>query len=467
MSVKKPAEVNRSAVWFKLISLLLVYMLLLMGYVPSKGFYSLSGLVALVLALFALLFLRTGISFTATQNNFVYALSSCALLSSIFSLVYYGGIYQRPGHEAYVSKILLFIVIFLFASYFMKPAKISDFFEALLKSRFLSLVSIAVLLRVLLLISSPNPWIDVFHFLNYGAKALVMGKNPYSIIYPHIYINVFPNYYGYLPGTLILTLPAALIFNDVRYTFVLAEILSALFLFKLGIRSVGGRKDTVVDDVAANRSIIELLPLIYLFNPISLFILEQAWIEPLMVLFLVLFAYYFYATEVGRGVTSALFGILLTIKQYLICAPLFLFKFKRFGMKYFLVSLGVALVIVLPFLVWNPGDFIHDVFIFHYANPPRYDALTLNSLVHSYFGFDIPAILVLPVVVLVVLVLFFTQSDDLSGFVSSIVILLLAVFLLSKQAFANYYYFLSSCLILEAALLYNEFFRGGSLKHCR
>jgi hypothetical protein len=153
----------------------------------------------------------------------------------------------------------------------------------------------------------PAPMIDVYLFQRDSAAALLSGVNPYAITFP----NPYPTgaYYGpgmvvdgrltfgfvYPPLSVLLSVLGAWA-GDVRYAQLGAMTLAAGFMaFTRGGR-LGG-----------------LAAALYLFTPRNLFVLEQSWTEPFVVLFLA--ATVWCAARHPR-VTPYVLGLFLAVKQY-------------------------------------------------------------------------------------------------------------------------------------------------------
>ena len=65
----------------------------------------------------------------------------------------------------------------------------------------------AFFLRMLMLIGSPSPGIDVFIILKEAPLKLLQGINPYRTLYTAVFPGVVPDYYGYWPASFFFTLP--------------------------------------------------------------------------------------------------------------------------------------------------------------------------------------------------------------------------------------------------------------------
>ncbi|HZH02474.1 MAG TPA: hypothetical protein VEY30_01740, partial [Myxococcaceae bacterium] len=158
---------------------------------------------------------------------------------------------------------------------------------------------------------SPPPAIDVYVFQRDGAAALLRGENPYGLTFPDIYGRASSFFYGpgisvngrlqfgylYPPLSLLLALPGHLFFGDYRYSQLGANALAGLLM----ATARPGRWSGAA-------------LFFYLFTPRSLFILEQGWSEPFVVLGLA--AATFAACRRPRLLPWA-FGLFLAVKQYL------------------------------------------------------------------------------------------------------------------------------------------------------
>jgi uncharacterized membrane protein len=98
--------------------------------------------------------------------------------------------------------------------------------------------------------------------------------------------------------------------------------------------------------------------LLVLVHPHWAFLIDQSWTEPLL-LFLLCAAVV--ATERGRPVVAvlALAAALATKQHIVVLLPLFAL-WPAFGWRRTLLSAGVAVVAVLPWVIAGPTDFWHD-----------------------------------------------------------------------------------------------------------
>ena len=179
-------------------------------------------------------------------------------------------------------------------------------------------------------------------------------------------------YFPYPPGSLLLIAPTVYFFKDPRVLFIITETLTALILYKLLAKT--------------SSKISELIPIIYLYFPISYFILEQSWLDPLASFFLALIAYINFVSDKNRMLKTISLGILLIIKQYLLIIPVFFLKTGSKNIKNLIFGLLVAVAILFSFYIINPGKF--NVYRTEYSY--RYDSLTFISYLNNNFELKTP-----------------------------------------------------------------------------
>lgn len=431
--------------------LLLIYFLVTFGYSFSLGFYHLPSFILLIIAFLLLslfYFFPTLFKNFQVQNPqpiFTFAI----ILSIALSLVAYGGLYQAKGTLFNLSLLLLAVSLLLSLIYLFQPPNSptskspisSNIFQypltLLLKYRFLIFLTIAFLLRLFMLISSPNPQIDVFDILKNGPRALTQGKNPYSMTFNKIYTDAPANYFAYTPGALVFTAPASILLDDPRFAMIMAEIGSAVLLFFI----LGS----------------ELIPILFLFSPRALFVIEQSWLDPL-VSFLLILCFYLYMKSKKPNLASFIFGGIVTIKQSFIFLPLFLIKILKLDVKKWLWVGFSALLIILPFFLWNPTGFMDKVVNRYFVTVSERQALTHRSLTVYSFWFeqfqkDLPSALLVVFWVVLLVVILLKQKKGWSQFFLSTTLFYFGLFLFSNAAFLNFYYFIGQLLLINIALL--------------
>lgn len=416
----------------------LLYLLLLAGYSFTKGFYSLAAILVLLLCfVFWFIFVigkkdkhRLGI--VAVSAEFL------VIVSYFLSIVLYGGLYQR--NDSIVSLSIFLLIINFILVIYLVYSKIHT------RQIFIIIFSIGILLRIFMVISSPNPHIDVFDYLKNGALGFISGQNPYSLMYFQFYQNVVPNFYSYFPFTIIANVPFVLVFKDPRIMTLFAEIVSVYILYTL-----------------SNNKKTSLYPLLMLGNPMSLYIVEQSYIEPLILLLFTLLMYYLHKRK--DIIVGIILGLLLATKQYAVFFPLFLMRsyvHKTNLIKLFFLAILTALFFILPFYFWNPKDFIHDTILLQYNFPPRYEGLTFFSLLYYLFHIKYNLLISYIPIVCILLITLKNKSKNPSMILANYTFFLFTFFLFNKWSFLNYYYLISQLFIVQ---MFFESYKNKTIKN--
>lgn len=426
--------------------LLLIYVFIVFGYIFSLGFYYVPGLIFLLISLFILLLFHKLDLRKILVNLDLYTLANLVLVLFVaLALVLYGGLYQNNSHHFLdLSRVLFVISLLISITYFVNVSKIPKF-RWFFRLRFWGFILIAFFLRLLMIWSSPSPSIDVFGIQKIAPRAIIEGNNPYSLIYHFPWQNEPLDVYSYGPFNIFLNFPAVLLLKDPRYIQIISELgIALLIYFILKKRSL-------------SNEFIEKLPLIFLFNPRALFILEQAWVDPVLVFLVFLFAGTLFVWK-RELVAFFILGLALATKQYAV----FLFPFLLMGgflkIRNLFITVGVAVVTSLPFLIWNAKDFLRDVVLFNLTiQKSRYDSLSLNTSFHNLTGDDMPKFFVASLELLVLLYLLRIQRKLRGSFVIfNAGVFALFTYLLYRLAFIHYYYFAGSMILLSIVLTIYE-----------
>jgi hypothetical protein len=200
--------------------------------------------------------------------------------------------------------------------------------------------------------------------------------------------------------------------------------------------------------LAAPRLAPALVALLVL-QPKWVFLVEQSWTEPLL---LAGIAGMVWATASGRTKIAvlALAGALAMKQHMLLLVPLAAW-WPAFGPRRALVSMGVAALVVVPFLVADPAAFVADAFRFHLDLAPRSDALSLSAMLLAH-GRVVPfAVVVAGTVAAWAMAM--ALPRDAAGFVLGSAWVLLVFNLLNKQSFFNHYSLVLWLLALAAAVM--------------
>jgi hypothetical protein len=194
------------------------------------------------------------------------------------------------------------------------------------------------------------PESDVYYFLSQAAQVLLSGGNPYVHTYTGIPSGLLTpgaqQVFAYLPFSAVYSVPFFMA-GDVRYGLALGDLVvgGCLYLY-------GGRWRS------SAAAVFLLLPPLWLFSTVY---------PNVAVISMVFIALFFLLDSRGRGVAAAAcIGIAAATVQFsLLMMPAVLYYFARTRRwTEALVSVGVALLVVAPFLAASPSAFISETVSF-------------------------------------------------------------------------------------------------------
>jgi hypothetical protein len=240
------------------------------------------------------------------------------------------------------------------------------------RSRLVLLFVSGAVLRGATLFAAPNPIIDVFVWLRDAPQHVLHGENPYAAEFANVYASdpAKLRLASYPPQPLLLALPLTAAGLDVRWANVACSLAAALALFL----TAQSRGIPLLGALAAGA---------YLHLPLTPFLMEQAWYEPMLAA-----ALGFGLVLAGRGrrwgFVVLAFG--MTGKQYGVALLPPLWRAWRRQTRLLLFGLGAVLVgVFLPFLLWGPSDFL-DMILLRHLQAGTSGGLTLQSALGDLFG---------------------------------------------------------------------------------
>lgn len=301
--------------------------------------------------------------------------------------------------------------------------------------------------------ASPKPRIDVWNVQQEGAKDLAAGYNPYDGVAVH---DTGPRIgddvpYVYPPVQLYVTLPAYALMGDVRYT-----MLAAVLLAGFGMRYITGRAR------AGLPSIAEDAPALFLWlMPKLFFILEQAWVDPVQVMFIV----FTLAAHVGnrRWLAAFLLGFVFASKQTMFWAVGLTGVVLGFDRRQWAITLAIGGALVVPFALIDFRALKHANFDFLNRLPWRPDALTFNVWYLRFFGSEMSQAVGFALAALSAVYAMVRRRGSVARLGVAIATTYAFFFTFNKWAFANYYFLISSLTALAAATACHSLGAGQSL----
>lgn len=308
-------------------------------------------------------------------------------------------------------------------------------------------------IRIIGVVASPEPIIDVWSWRKEAPHYLINGMNPYGADYPDVYATERAKSYNlfdpmstgssrelptYPPLPIYLSAPFAAIGLDVRYADVCCDVLAAAMLYFAGWTM----RNRPVGIIAAG---------IYLGFPLSARVVEQSWYEPMLAalfgagLVLLKRGYRIGSFLVGLGLVGKQFGLMLAPSTALAC---------RRDRRSFAVGLGVAALLTIGvFLIWDAHWFLKIILFNHLGLKPRPDSLTLASLIYQEWGSHISSkYLWMGMIVICGYIAWRTPNCPVVG-AAWIGMSLFVFCLFNIQANFNYYYFCVYLLLMGIVAL--------------
>ncbi len=305
------------------------------------------------------------------------------------------------------------------------------------RSFFATTIALLFVLKILTLINSPAPHIDVFTSNTKAVQGFLNGLNPYQLSYDDIYNGQYDYSAGfaYWPGVLIAKTLGYLIYPDVRVVLIICDILSFF-----GILYLGG----------VNKKVGLVFALYWFLFPVQNFVLEQAWVDPILV---ALTVWTFALISKRKFILAGLsLGAVCATKQYggiiaiiLGLELLMSGSFKEFG-RLTISSMLTFTAIMAPFLIWDTPSLVQMSITTPLTQGYRADSFSLVAILINYWKISPSSILFsLPGLAALATSPLFIRKF---GAAIALFWVFSITFFFGKQAFCNYYYLLTIFLIL-------------------
>ena len=130
--------------------------------------------------------------------------------------------------------------------------------------------------------------------------------------------------------------------------------------------------------------------------------------------------------------------------------------FLHWNKKFIIPFVITTFILVMPFFLLNPHNFIYQTIYFYFQNPPHpslniHSSLNLNTLYFVFIHQDLPVLLVYGTMFFVFIFSIFYKKNQYLPFFR-FTLILFAVFVFGRQAFVNYYYLICSLIILNQVI---------------
>ena len=315
---------------------LLLILILTLGIVPNLGFFSLSSFFLLaIFGIIAWIILRNSHIIKGVSQGNQWGVLFILLISSY----YYGGYYQNPLTLIIGQTCFFFFCGYIFIQLYRQKEIPSYVF--IIFFLFLSLLTIY---------GSPKPIVDSFVILKEAPQKLMQGLNPYDSTYSRVYKNIEPNYFNYLPLSIIYFLPFVGILNDPRYGLIIIMIGTYLLFNKLQ------KKNFLQKNLYSS---------LFLFAPRSFYMIEHAYLDT-VIFFLFVLAIYFQERKNYKWFAFILSCFFLFKQNIIILFPLFIKKLLQ--KKESLVVFFIPFLSILVFLLWSPSAFVRNIITVNQPN---------------------------------------------------------------------------------------------------
>jgi hypothetical protein len=294
---------------------------------------------------------------------------------------------------------------------------------------------------VIAIVGDPAPRIDVWVTLQQASDGLLRGDNMYAMTWtgsPGI-----KDAFTYLPWTAVLLAPGRWLAGDVRWALVFWSLVAVAGMLLLGRGRSPGR-----GALWAAGPVVALL----LLAPGTPTQVEQAWTEPLLFAGLV-----WWAVLVRRGHpwwAVVPLALACASKQHLALLLPILLVWRPFGWRPAIATGALTGVLIAPWLLAGPSDFVHDTISLLVTFHPIRFANTLYLLAFNKFGVELPfaitGLVVLGTLAAVVVVVR-RRQPGLAEVLRWLALMLLVANLVNKQAFYNQFWLVGALVVASLA----------------
>ncbi|MCI1262390.1 MAG: hypothetical protein LKG20_08980 [Tetrasphaera jenkinsii] len=297
--------------------------------------------------------------------------------------------------------------------------------------------------------TDPRPRIDVWVTLQQAVEAMARGVNFYTVNWtgsPGV-----KDAFTYLPWSAVLLAPGKLLAGDVRWMLLVWVVVAALGLWLLGrcAHDLLGPRPRDGQAAWTAAAVTALL----LLAPGTLTQIDQAWTEPLLFTGLVWWAVLMVRDRAWWSVLPL--ALACASKQHLAAVLLVLAFWRPFGWRRAVATGALTAVLIAPWALSAPADFVHDTITFLVTFHPIKFANTWYLLALNEFGVELPfwvtgvAVLV-PLVTALVAVR--RRTPPIGEVVRWAALVLFAANLVNKQAFYNQYWLVAALVALSLVL---------------
>jgi hypothetical protein len=299
-------------------------------------------------------------------------------------------------------------------------------------------------------ISSPRPRIDVWVTLQQAADGMLRGENFYAMTW--VGSPGIKDAFTYLPWTEVLLAPGRWLFGDVRWAlgFWTLVAVAGVWLLARGVdtqvREAGGSDPRSWVWTASAATALLLLA------PGTLTQVDQAWTEPLL-----LAAVVWWAVLVRRNPWWAVVPLALACasKQHFALLLPILLVWRPFGWLRTAATGALAGLLMAPWFVASPRDFVHDTITLLVSFHPIRFANTIYLLALNTFGVSLPFYVTGLVVAAALGAIAWTvwrRQPSLAETLRWLALMLMVANLVNKQAFYNQFWLVGALVVVSLTM---------------
>lgn len=298
-------------------------------------------------------------------------------------------------------------------------------------------------------ISSPRPRIDVWVVLQQATDALGRGENFYSMTWtgsPGVK-DAFP----YLPWTTVLLAPGRWLLGDVRWALASWTLVAVAGVWLLARGTAPRHTGNGVGRgwVWTAAAVTALL----VFAPGTLTQLDQSWTEPLLLAGILWWAVLVQRDRAWWAVIPL--ALACASKQHLALLLPVLLLWRPFGWRRSIATGALTGVLIAPWFLASPPDFVHDTISLLVGFHPIKFANTLYLLALNTFGVTLPFAVTGVAVLGTLAAVCWTvwrRQPLLAHVLRWLALVLLVANLVNKQAFYNQFWFVGALVVVSLVL---------------
>ena len=297
------------------------------------------------------------------------------------------------------------------------------------------------------IVRDPAPRIDVWVTLQQAADALRDGVSFYEVTWtgsPGV-----ADAFTYLPWTAVLLAPGRWLVGDVRWALLAWTLVAVVGVWRLAV-PLPDRADRAGSDWRWSAAAAGAL---LLLAPGTLTQVDQAWTEPLLLAGLVWWAVLVHRGHAWWAVVPL--ALACASKQHLALLMPVLLLWRPFGVRRTLASGALAAVLVLPWFLAGPADFLHDTLTLLVSFHAILFANTWYLLALHVLGVELPfwvtGLVVLGALAAIAAVVR-RRQPELPELLRWLALLLLVANLVNKQAFYNQFWLSGALVVVSLAV---------------